>query len=58
MRDYGQGYADGKRKTHDELRWWHPGQPRPRLRVRRVYHGPRGRPDGAGHPRGRETRRH
>ena len=25
MTDYGQGYADGKRKAHDELRWWYPG---------------------------------
>ena len=25
MTDYGQGYADGKTKVHDELRFWYPG---------------------------------
>ena len=25
MTDYNQGYADGKSKVHDELRWWFPG---------------------------------
>lgn len=52
MSDYGQGYADGKSKAHDELRWWFPGGPRRRLRLRHVRHGPEGGQDGVGNPGG------